>query len=70
MHKEPFGYEVAHHGYLLTSGPGLIYSIVYSKCTVKASVKSFKSSQKVFNIVFGKIQYINHNSNILPRSNV
>ena len=24
MHKEPFGYQVAHYGYLLTSCPGLI----------------------------------------------
>ena len=22
MHEEPFGYRVAHHGYLLTSRPG------------------------------------------------
>ena len=28
MHKEPFGYVVARHGYLLTSYPGLIEEFV------------------------------------------
>ena len=46
-----------------------IFSVVaYGIYTVKASLKSFISSVNVFIMVFGKIQCINHNSNILPIS--
>ena len=32
VHEEPFGYRVAHHGYLLTSCPGQTTQVVkYSK---------------------------------------
>ena len=53
MHKEPFGYRVAHHGYPLMSCPGhLLTSIDQRKSFTKYNFRFFvKVKKKIDNFV-------------------